>query len=247
MTSTSEHASQPLSVFLCHSSGDKPRVRELYGKLKSDAILPWLDEESLIAGQVWEREIKKAINESDVVLVCLSRGSVTREGFIQKEIRFALDVAAEKPEGAIFLIPVKLEVCETLEQLKELHYVKLFEERGYDLLLKALRVRAEVLNRLPVSLPQQSDDRDWVWSLLLRPSERKHLKNLVSGDTKNYVGRHNLRMELRNLRELGLIRSRKPIGSSEDAQSFDLGDLVAVTDRGREYLIRMAYFQDMPS
>lgn len=36
----------PLRVFLCHSSNDKPAVRELYQKLRAEAwISPWLDEE----------------------------------------------------------------------------------------------------------------------------------------------------------------------------------------------------------
>ena len=35
-----------LKVFLCHSSNDKPAVRELYTRLKSEGwIDPWLDEE----------------------------------------------------------------------------------------------------------------------------------------------------------------------------------------------------------
>lgn len=37
---------RPLRVFLCHSSADKPAVRELYQKLRAEPwIEPWLDEE----------------------------------------------------------------------------------------------------------------------------------------------------------------------------------------------------------
>ncbi len=37
---------RPLCVFLCHSSNDKPAVRELYQKLRAEPwIQPWLDEE----------------------------------------------------------------------------------------------------------------------------------------------------------------------------------------------------------
>jgi hypothetical protein len=39
---------RPLKVFLCHSSNDKPTVRELYQKLRAEPwIQPWLDEEEL--------------------------------------------------------------------------------------------------------------------------------------------------------------------------------------------------------
>src|SRR4030042_105031 len=96
-----------LRVFLCHSSGDKPAVRELHQRLCAEGIDAWLDEEKLLPGQDWQREIPKVVRASDVVIVCLSRGSITKAGYIQKEIKFALDVADEQPEGAIFLIPAK--------------------------------------------------------------------------------------------------------------------------------------------
>ena len=34
-----------LKVFLCHSSGDKVTVRDLYKRLQADGFEPWLDEE----------------------------------------------------------------------------------------------------------------------------------------------------------------------------------------------------------
>ncbi|MEK6752410.1 MAG: toll/interleukin-1 receptor domain-containing protein, partial [Chloroflexota bacterium] len=49
--------SRPLRVFLCHSSNDKPAVRELYQKLRAEPwIEPWLDEEELYPGQDWNME-----------------------------------------------------------------------------------------------------------------------------------------------------------------------------------------------
>jgi|APSaa5957512622_1039677.scaffolds.fasta_scaffold27926_2 hypothetical protein len=48
-----------LKVFLCHSSEDKPAVRELYARLNAEGwIDPWLDEEKLYPGQDWDREIE---------------------------------------------------------------------------------------------------------------------------------------------------------------------------------------------
>jgi hypothetical protein len=88
--------SQTAKVFLCHGSGDKPAMRELYQRPHDDGMQPWLDEVDLIPGQRWETEIRKAVRESDVVMVCLSERSASKEGFVQKEIRFALDRADEK-------------------------------------------------------------------------------------------------------------------------------------------------------
>ena len=126
-------------VFLCHSSGDKTVVRQLYRRLENDGIDPWLDEERILPGQEWETEIRKAVRACDMVVVCLSPTSISKEGFIQKEIRYALDVADEKPEGTVFIIPAKLKECNVPERLRRWQWVNLFEDRGYERLLKALK------------------------------------------------------------------------------------------------------------
>jgi len=134
-----------LKVFLCHASGDKPAVRDLYRRLRADGIDPWFAEESLLAGQDWQVEIPKAVRSSDAVIVCLSRKAITKTGYVQKEIKYALDVADEQPEGAIFLIPLRLEECEAPERLRRWQWVDLFWETGYERLLRALGARAESL------------------------------------------------------------------------------------------------------
>jgi cold shock CspA family protein len=133
---------QGLRIFLCHSSNDKPLVRNLYQRLKSDNFDPWLDEEKLLPGQDWRQEITKAVRRADVVLVCLSRGSVSKAGYVQKEIKDALDIADEQPEGTIFLIPLKLEECEVPERVSRWQWVNYFDENGYKKLVNALHARA---------------------------------------------------------------------------------------------------------
>jgi len=146
-----------LSVFLCHSSGDKPAVRDLYEALQRDGFDPWLDEENLLPGQDWNYEITKAVRGSDVVLVCLSDSSVTKAGYVQKEMKFALDVADEQPEGAIFIIPVKLEECDVPDRLSHCHWVSLEDSYGYERLIAALARRASDLG---IDLDDTDDDDD---------------------------------------------------------------------------------------
>ena len=138
--------SRSLRVFLCHSSTDKAAVRELYERLRTDGIDPWLDEENLLPGQAWEQEIPKAVRNNDIVIVCLSRTAVGKTGYVQKEIRYALDVADELPDGTIFLIPLRLEHCEIPDRLRRWHCVNLFEEKGYEKLMRALQFRAAELH-----------------------------------------------------------------------------------------------------
>jgi hypothetical protein len=137
--------SHALRIFLCHCSGDKPAVRDFYQRLCADGYNPWLDEECLLPGQNWQREIPAVIRDSDIIIVCLSRQSLTKRGYVNKEIKYALDVADEQPEGTIFLIPVKLEECAIPAGLSQWHWVNLFEGNGYRNLLRALRARAEAL------------------------------------------------------------------------------------------------------
>jgi hypothetical protein len=134
-----------LRIFLCHASNDKPAVRELYRRLREDGFAPWLDEENLFPGQDWQQEIPKAVRQSDIVIVCLSRNSITKAGYVQKEIKFALDVADEQPDGMIFLIPLKLEECDVPERLSRWHWVDQFDANGYTRLMRSLHHRAESL------------------------------------------------------------------------------------------------------
>ena len=134
--------SSQLKVFLCHGSEDKPIVREIYRQLRNDGVSVWLDEFEIIGGQEWDVEIRKAVRQSHVIIVCLSKLSTRKEGYVQKEIKVALDLADEKPEGTIFIIPLKLEDCDVPFRLSKRQYIHYFEEDGYSRLLRALRSRA---------------------------------------------------------------------------------------------------------
>lgn len=128
----------PLRIFLCHSSSDKPNVRELYQELRADGIDPWLDEEKLLPGQNWQLEVRKAVRSSDIVIVCLSRTAINKAGYIHKEIKYALDIADQQPEDTIFIIPVRFEECEVPERLCKWQWVDLFEDHGYEKLMNSL-------------------------------------------------------------------------------------------------------------
>jgi formylglycine-generating enzyme required for sulfatase activity len=151
----SQPTNQILKVFLCHSSSDKPLVRELYQQLKTEIwIDPWLDEEKLLPGQDWDMEIVKAVESADAVVVCISNKSVTKEGYIHRELRYALDIALEKPEGTIFIIPVRLDNSTVPLKLRELHWVDFFPEAqkpiAYQRLLKSLKNRAKKVDDLSI-------------------------------------------------------------------------------------------------
>lgn len=125
-----------------HSSSDKELVRRLHARLLRQSFRPWLDKVDLKPGEDWDATIKKAVRESDIVVVCLSNSSVTKEGYVQKEIRFALDIADEKPEGMIYIVPARLEECPIPSRVARWHCVDLFKHRGFGRLCKAIRSKA---------------------------------------------------------------------------------------------------------
>ena len=155
-------ADRKLRVFLCHSSQDKPIVRELYQRLVSESwIDPWLDEEKLLPGQDWDLEIEKAVEAADAVIVCLSNNSTTKEGYVQKELRKVLDVSDEKPEGTIFVIPVRLDDIQIPRRLRMWQYVDLFPETqktaSHLRLISSLRKRVESTS-LPIAITSSTNE-----------------------------------------------------------------------------------------
>jgi hypothetical protein len=140
-----------LKIFLCHASDDKAEVKDLYNLLVSQGADPWLDAEKLLPGQDWNFEINKALDGSDVILLCLSKKSVDKEGYVQKEVRIALDRALEMPEGRIFLIPARLEECDLPYKIKTYQWVDLFTADGMDKLMKSLNLRASQVKAQPLS------------------------------------------------------------------------------------------------
>ena len=139
-----------LRVFLCHSSQDKPIVRELYQRLTREGwIDPWLDEEKLLPGQDWDLEIERAVETADAVVVSLSDTSVKKEGYIQKELRFALNVALEKPEETIFIIPLRLDECFVPRSIRSIQYIDYFpdsnKDTAYNRVRDSLKIRAKAI------------------------------------------------------------------------------------------------------
>lgn len=134
---------RPLKIFLSYAFADNLQALQIFKTLLSLDANPWLDTEKLLPGQDWKLEIGKALDDADVILLCLSKKSVSKEGYVQKEMRLALDRALEMPEGEVFLIPARFEPCELPYRLKDYQAVDLFTETGMTKLILSLNVRAK--------------------------------------------------------------------------------------------------------
>jgi TIR domain len=119
-------SSRQLQVFLSYASSDRKIIQDLAERLRQDGFSPWLDIERLLPGQEWAAQIEEAIRTTNVVIICISQRSITKSGFVQKEIKFALDVAEEQPDGAIFIVPLRIDDCDVPRKLKRLQWVDLW-------------------------------------------------------------------------------------------------------------------------
>lgn len=133
-------------VFVCYAKEDLECARTLYAELRKAGVTPWMAYEDILPGQDWEYEITQALTRSRYVLALLSSNSVSRHGFIQKELTHALDVVNDLPPSSIFLIPARLDKCEPLEtRLQRLHWVDLFPDynEGLRRILRVLKPEAK--------------------------------------------------------------------------------------------------------
>lgn len=135
-----------IAPFISYAHEDRDLAGRLYHDLALAGTNPWLDAEKLLGGQDWEAAIRKAIREATHFIALISKNSVNKRGFVQKELRHALEVLAEFPPNQIFMIPVRLDSSDSQdEQLRRLHRIDLFPDyrRGLKRLYDSLGVAAD--------------------------------------------------------------------------------------------------------
>ncbi len=132
-----------LRIFLSYAREDRDRVSPFFDILSNDGYDPWIDFRKLLPGQNWEVEIEHALNSAHVVLAFLSKRSVTKRGFVQRELNQALDKLRYRLPTDVYLIPVLLEQCDVPVHLaNRLHYVDLSVDGAWKQVLASLSVAA---------------------------------------------------------------------------------------------------------
>jgi hypothetical protein len=96
------------TVFLSYSSADKELVRKFARGLEQRGVSAWFDEMNLRPGDVWGRQIERALDSSDYIVFFVSKNSM-RRGYVQKELKLAFDRSRLYPMGRAFLLPVLLD------------------------------------------------------------------------------------------------------------------------------------------
>jgi len=128
-------------IFLSYAKEDKPTVDTIFLELKQAGLNPWMDKPphpyellGIKPGEDWDQVIRIKLKQALLVLVFLSKVSVEKAGYVQKEYRLALSLASQQPSERIYLIPVKINECNApsyivdTASLEKLQWFLLYED-----------------------------------------------------------------------------------------------------------------------
>jgi hypothetical protein len=130
-------------IFLSYAHIDLGMAKKIYIDLKRYGLEIWFDKESLLPGQVWEKEIKRAIRESDFFIALLSVNCLSKRGFVHLELKFSFEIVEKyfPLDSGIFILPVRLDNCmpsDAYERLGRLHWIDVFPDSEYQNGLKKI-------------------------------------------------------------------------------------------------------------
>lgn len=152
---------RPTRCFLSYAKEDFAFAERLASDLTSVGIEVWFDRRSLTPGQKWRYQILKAIEDSDFFLALLSNKAITKRGYVQKEIREALNILETIPDDSTYLIPIRIESCKPVfREIRDLHWIDLFPNYlvGKNALIKTLDPKLLKKNER-IDLPDETSGR----------------------------------------------------------------------------------------
>jgi len=138
-------------IFVSYAREDEALVNGIVTFLKAAGFETWFDKDNLLAGQDWRKVIEREIARARLLLICMSSHSVDKNGFVQKEMRLALEQAELRPASQVYIIPVKLDDCSLPEGIGRWHVLDLMEQKASFKLLEAIGSATGEGARAPLS------------------------------------------------------------------------------------------------
>jgi hypothetical protein len=136
-----------LQVFMSYASEDRAKVTGFYHRLQADGFEPWMDIGEMLPGQTWRQEIRNAMLNSDAIVIFLSEKGLSKSSFFKDEIKIAQELRQQQADGSIFLIPVTFEKLNPPQGFEDLHLTPIYEDNGYELLIRALKLRKDEITK----------------------------------------------------------------------------------------------------
>ena len=135
-------------IFISYSSEDRLSARVIAEKMREVGFAPWIDVVNLLPGEDWERAINVALREADFFIACLSKKSVAKRGYVQREFKRALTIWEEKLTSDIYLIPLRLDDCEVPSDLRRFQWVDWTDGCGLTSVVAAITEGMRRLGRI---------------------------------------------------------------------------------------------------
>ena len=98
------------AVFLSYASQDAQAASHICEGLRAAGVEVWFDQSELRGGEVWDRQIRKQIQDCALFVPVISTHSDARhEGYFRREWRLAVERAGDMAEDVAFLLPVVID------------------------------------------------------------------------------------------------------------------------------------------
>jgi TIR domain/SIR2-like domain len=139
---TDEVAADAPTIFICHASEDKEMAMKIWERLKEGGLNPWIDKEGIRGGDAWDKLLEKQIKGVDYFVVVQSTAmadKAKKKSYVNKEIKLAQEEQLKFPDQISFILPVKIEQCESREEFTDWQCTDLTDWNNIDNLLKDIR------------------------------------------------------------------------------------------------------------
>ncbi|WP_049696016.1 TIR domain-containing protein [Pseudomonas fulva] len=130
-----------LKVFMSYTKVDQDRVKPFFQRIKDLGFDPWMDCEKLLPGQNWSPQIDQALAEANVVMLFISKASLNKRGFVQREANQAFENLKSKLPQDIYIIPLLLEPCEVPQHIADrLQFIEITTEQAWSKITASLEL-----------------------------------------------------------------------------------------------------------
>lgn len=109
-------------IFVSYKREDREFTLKLAKALTEKGIHVWIDLQQITAGERWDAEVQKALEQSEILIVILSPASVASQN-VMDEVSYAITNKKR-------IIPVKVKECSIPFRLDRLHFIDFTE--GYE-------------------------------------------------------------------------------------------------------------------
>ena len=170
-----KHTELSQKVFLSYAKEDLDAAKIIYQRLKKHGVDVWVDFMELLPGQKWKTTIQENIKKCSAIIVLLSSRSIGKRGYVQAEIKTAIEVYHDEiPHNEIFIVPIRIEECTPSNpELCEIQWIDFFE------------IKTDNLEKLLKVLPKTNikpKTKQTVANILMDffNPDRKNLKHIVT-------------------------------------------------------------------